>query len=140
MRGNPKTIKTKQDLINCAELVQSGEIDKIVFLFIIEQIENQKWHAVPIIEISENRKEIIVRDMHEAQPGMIVKNGIDTTIESVAHVQQTTETPNTLTTIVLDQSLDDKEILYIPDNPSPFDRLGIAEPELNALRESVEIT
>ena len=55
MKGFPKVIKTKSDLVNTFKLVQKKRLKKEDWLAAVEKLENQNWIMCPVIELSEDR-------------------------------------------------------------------------------------
>lgn len=58
MKGFPKVIKTKSDLVNTFKLVKRGRLEKEDWLAAVEKLENQNWIMCPVIELSEDRKTV----------------------------------------------------------------------------------
>ena len=56
MKGFPKVIKTRSDLVNTHKLVKRGSLEKEDWLAAVEKLENQNWIICPVIELSEDRK------------------------------------------------------------------------------------
>ena len=50
MKGFPKVIKTKSDLVNTFKLVQKKRLKKEDWLAAVEKLENQNWIMCPVIE------------------------------------------------------------------------------------------
>lgn len=55
MKGFPKVIKTRSDLVNTYKLVKKGSLEKEDWLAAVEKLENQNWITCPVIELSEDR-------------------------------------------------------------------------------------
>ena len=47
MKGFPKVIKTKSDLVNTFKLVKRGRLEKEDWLAAVEKLENQNWIMCP---------------------------------------------------------------------------------------------
>lgn len=88
MRGFPKVIKTKADLVNTFKLVQKGRLKKEDWLAAVEKLENQNWITCPVMELSEDRKTVTIMFCAEAQTGQRVKNGaVYPTIQGIETVE-----------------------------------------------------
>lgn len=89
MKGFPKKIATGNDLYNCLSLVQAGELPANELSAAIEAVEERQYIAVPIIEISEDRKTVVINPCAEVAAGVKVKNNYTTTIKEAqrAHAE-----------------------------------------------------
>ncbi len=143
MRGFPKKIATSEDLYNCLGMVQSGELTGSNLATVIANLEQRKYIAVPIVELSEDRKTVVIAECSEAVIGVLVKGSANTkitgieTIESSAEtvVEETTQTEPKHATITLSKALPVGEtFLRIVSPRDPFVALGITETELNNIK------
>jgi len=89
MKGFPKKIATGNDLYNCLSLVQAGELPANELSAAIEAVEERQYIAVPIVEISEDRKTVVINHCAEVAAGVKVKNNYTTTIKEAqrAHAE-----------------------------------------------------
>ena len=89
MKGFPKKIATGNDLYNCLSLVQAGELPANELSAAIEAVEERQYIAVPIVEISEDRKTVVINPCAEVAAGVKVKNNYTTTIKEAqrAHAE-----------------------------------------------------
>lgn len=101
MKGFPKVIKTKSDLVNTFKLAKKGSLKKANWLEAVAKLENQNWIMCPVISLSEDRKAVTIMFCAEAAAGQRVKNGaVYPTIQSVETVEvgkDTTDTENAAT-------------------------------------------
>ena len=101
MKGFPKVIKTKSDLINTFKMAKKGSLKKSDWLEAVAKLENQNWIMCPVISLSEDRKAVTIMFCAEAAAGQRVKNGaVYPTIQSVETVEvdkDTTDTENAAT-------------------------------------------
>ena len=95
MKGFPKVIKTKSDLVNTFKLVQKKKLKKEDWLAAVEKLENQNWIMCPVIELSEDRKTVKIMFCAEVAAGQKIKNGAVyptvQTVETVEVEKDTTE-------------------------------------------------
>lgn len=98
MKGFPKVIKTKSDLVNTFKMAKKGSLKKSDWLEAVAKLENQNWIMCPVINLSEDRKAVTIMFCAEAAAGQRVKNGaVYPTIQSVETVNHTTDTENAAT-------------------------------------------
>lgn len=101
MKGFPKVIKTKSDLVNTFKMAKKGSLKKSDWLEAVAKLENQNWIMCPVISLSEDRKAVTIMFCAEAAAGQRVKNGaVFPTIQSVETVEvdkSTTDTENAAT-------------------------------------------
>ena len=101
MKGFPKVIKTKSDLVNTFKMAKKGSLKKSDWLEAVVKLENQNWIMCPVINLSEDRKAVTIMFCAEAAAGQRVKNGaVYPTIQSVETVEvdkHTTDTENAAT-------------------------------------------
>ena len=101
MKGFPKVIKTKSDLVNTFKMAKKGSLKKSDWLEAVAKLENQNWIMCPVINLSEDRKAVTIMFCAEAAAGQRVKNGaVYPTIQSVETVEvdkSTTDTENAAT-------------------------------------------
>lgn len=81
MKGFPKKIATGNDLYNCLSLVQAGKLPANDLSAAIEAVEKRQYITVPILQIGEDRKTVVIRPCAEAKTGVKVKNTYTTTIK-----------------------------------------------------------
>lgn len=88
MKGLPKVIKTKSDLVNTFKLVQKKRLKKEDWLAAVEKLENQNWIMCPVIELSEDRKTVKIMFCAEVAAGQKIKNGaVYPTVQAVETVE-----------------------------------------------------
>lgn len=75
MKGFPKVIKTRSDLVNTHKLVKRGRLKKEDWLAAVEKLENQNWITCPVMELSEDRKTVTIMFCAEVAEGQRIKNG-----------------------------------------------------------------
>jgi hypothetical protein len=73
MKGTIKTISTGKDIMNCLELVQSGELVAGDLAAHIAAIEERGFMRVPILELSKDGKTAVIRECAEIVAGAKVK-------------------------------------------------------------------
>lgn len=96
MKGFPKVIKTKSDLVNTFKMAMKGSLKKSDWLEAVAKLENQNWIMCPVISLSEDRKAVTIMFCAEAAAGQRVKNGaVYPTIQSVETVEVDKSTTNT---------------------------------------------
>lgn len=158
MKGFPKVIKTRSDLVNTYKLVKKGSLEKEDWLAAVEKLENQNWITCPVIELSEDRKTVTIMFCAEVAEGQKIKNGAvyptvasveaaevdkDTNepVEAAAEGTESTDTAaeqnNTITHTILTLSkalnMGTTEI-GIPAAVTYYDRLGITKEEVEAMK------
>ena len=146
MKGFPKVIKTRSDLVNTYKLVKKGSLEKEDWLAAVEKLENQNWITCPVIELSEDRKTVTIMFCAEVAEGQKIKNGaVYPTVASVetAEVDKDTNEPveaaaeGTESTDILTLSkalnMGTTEI-GIPAAVTYYDRLGITKEEVEAMK------
>ena len=69
MKGFPKVIKTRSDLVNTYKLVKKGSLEKEDWLAAVEKLENQNWITCPVIELSEDRQTVTIMFCAEVAEG-----------------------------------------------------------------------
>lgn len=87
MKGFPKKIATGADLYNCLSLVQAGEIPASELSAAIAAVEAREYITVPVLEISEDRKTVVINPCAEAVEGVKIKNDFTTTIKEAKQAQ-----------------------------------------------------
>jgi len=80
MRGFPKKIATGADLYNCLSLVQAGELTASDLNDAIAAVEEREYITVPVLEVSADRKTVIINPCAEAAEDVKIKNNYSTTI------------------------------------------------------------
>lgn len=159
MKGFPKVIKTRSDLVNTHKLVMRGSLKKEDWLAAVEKLENQNWITCPVMELSEDRKTVTVMYCAEVAEGQKIKNGAvyptvaaiktvevdkDTNepVEAVAEGQEAATDPAvgqntniTYTILTLSKALNlGTTDIGIPAAVTYYDRLGITEEEVEAMK------
>lgn len=87
MKGFPKVLKTAQDVKNCKDMVDAGQLQAADLLEAIEAIENQNFIICPIRELSEDKKTVTVTYCNEAAAGAkVTAGGVTATIQNVEHI------------------------------------------------------
>ena len=69
MKGFPKVIKTKSDLVNTFKMAKKGSLKKLDWLEAVVKLENQNWIMCPVINLSEDRKAVTIMFCAEAAAG-----------------------------------------------------------------------
>ncbi len=162
MVGFPKVIKTKADLKNTFKLVKKGRLKKEDWLAAVEKLENQNFIFCPILEKTEDRKTVTLMFVNEVKEGDKVKAGnLTATVQSVEHIEiestaagrtdtqgetaaeaQEAETGKDAnsnqtkhTIITLSRAIAaDLRTLGVPAQTTFYDRLGITEEEVEAMK------
>ena len=143
MVGFPKVIKTKADLKNTFKLVKKGRLKKEDWLAAVEKLENQNFIFCPILEKTEDRKTVTLMFVNEVKEGDKVKAGnLTATVQSVGQIETETETGKDAnsnqtkhTIITLSRAIAaDLRTLGVPAQTTFYDRLGITEEEVEAMK------
>ena len=154
MKGFPKVIKTKSDLVNTFKLVQKKKLNKEDWLAAVEKLENQNWIMCPVIELSEDRKTVKIMFCAEVAAGQKIKNGaVYPTVQAVETVEvekDTTEAENaategeaaagqnnttTFTVLTLSKAVNIGTVtIGIPAAVTFYDRMGITEEEVEEMK------
>ena len=154
MKGFPKVIKTKSDLVNTFKLVQKKRLKKEDWLAAVEKLENQNWIMCPVIELSEDRKTVKIMFCAEVAAGQKIKNGaVYPTVQAVETVEvekDTTEAQeaategntaagqgNTIsfTVLTLSKAVNIGTVtIGIPAAVTFYDRMGITEEEVEEMK------
>lgn len=92
MKGFPKRIATEKDLHHCLSMVQNGELEAVDLAGAIDAIEQREYVALPILEISEDRKTVVVAECNLLESGVKVKNSTNTSISAVDELPDSGET------------------------------------------------
>ena len=116
MKGFPKKIATGNDLYNCLSLVQAGELPANELSAAIEAVEERQYIAVPIVEISEDRKTVVINPCAEVAAGVKVKNNYTTTIKEARAMEE------------------GEKVLKVLSDVSPFEVLGISADEVKSIK------
>ena len=89
MKGFPKVIKTKSDLVNTFKLVQKKRLKKEDWLAAVEKLENQNFIFCPILEKTEDRKGVTLMFVNEVTEGDKVKAGnVTATVKTVEQLKR----------------------------------------------------
>lgn len=154
MKGFPKVIKTKSDLVNTFKLVQKKKLKKEDWLVAVEKLENQNWIMCPVIELSEDRKTVKIMFCAEVAAGQKIKNGAVyptvQTVETVEVEKDTTEAENaategttaagqnntiSFTVLTLSKAVNIGTVtIGIPAAVTFYDRMGITEEEVEEMK------
>ena len=154
MKGFPKVIKTKSDLVNTFKLVQKKRLKKEDWLAAVEKLENQNWIMCPVIELSEDRKTVKIMFCAEVAAGQKIKNGAVyptvQTVETVEVEKDTTEAENaategttaagqnntiSFTVLTLSKAVNIGTVtIGIPAAVTFYDRMGITEEEVEEMK------
>ena len=154
MKGFPKVIKTKSDLVNTFKLVQKKRLKKEDWLAAVEKLENQNWIMCPVIELSEDRKTVKIMFCAEVAAGQRIKNGaVYPTVQAVETVEvekDTTEAENaatedttaagqnntiSFTVLTLSKAVNIGTVtIGIPAAVTFYDRMGITEEEVEEMK------
>lgn len=154
MKGFPKVIKTKSDLVNTFKLVQKKKLKKEDWLAAVEKLENQNWIMCPVIELSEDRKTVKIMFCAEVAAGQKIKNGAVyptvQTVETVEVEKDTTEAENaategttaagqnntiSFTVLTLSKAVNIGTVtIGIPAAVTFYDRMGITEEEVEEMK------
>lgn len=144
MKGFPKVLKTAQDVKNCKEMVDAGQLAAEDLLEAIEAIENQNFIVCPVREVSEDKKTVTVTYCNEAAAGGKVTAGSTTaTIKSVEHIDGELDgsgkTEKEKTAITLSKAIAaGTEAIRILNTPSVYETLGMEEAELEAIKADLQ--
>lgn len=154
MKGFPKVIKTRSDLVNTFSLVKKGRLKAADWLAAVEKLENQNWIMCPVIELSEDRKTVTIMFCAEAAAGQKIKNGaVYPTVQAVETVEvekDTTDTENaatedttaagqnnaiTHTVLSLSKAVNiGTEAIGVPVAVTFYERMGITEEEVEEMK------
>lgn len=160
MVGFPKVIKTKADLVNTFKLVKKGRLKAADWLAAVEKLENQNFIFCPILEKTEDRKTVTLMFVNEVAEGDKVKAGnLTATVNSVEHIEidnaaavpedadpaavtddaaeenSTNSNQTKHTILTLSRAIAaDAETIGIPAAVTFYDRLGITEAEVEAMK------
>lgn len=160
MVGFPKVIKTKADLVNTFKLVKKGRLKAADWLAAVEKLENQNFIFCPILEKTEDRKGVTLMFVNEVAEGDKVKAGnLTATVNSVEHIEidnavadqeetdpaavtkdaaeenSTNSNQTKHTILTLSRAIAaDTETIGIPAAVTFYDRLGITEAEVEAMK------
>lgn len=159
MVGFPKVIKTKADLVNTFKLVKKGRLKAADWLAAVEKLENQNFIFCPILEKTEDRKGVTLMFVNEVAEGDKVKAGnLTATVNSVEHIEidnaagpedadpaavtedaaeenNTNSNQTKHTILTLSRAIAaDTETIGIPAAVTFYDRLGITEAEVEAMK------
>ena len=151
MKGFPKVIKTKSDLVNTFKLVKRGRLEKEDWLA-VEKLENQNWIMCPVIELSEDRKTVTIMYCAEVEEGQKIKNGaVYPTVQGIKIVHINKDTGEEQTAAENLETGQNNDIVHtvlsiskalnmgsteigIPAEVTFYDRLGITEEEVEAMK------
>ena len=143
MKGFPKVLKTAQDVKNCKDMVDAGQLQAADLLGEIEAIENQSI-ICPIRELSEDKKTVTVTYCNEAAAGAkVTAGGVTATIQSVEHIDGEPDgsgkAEKEKTKITLSRTIAaGSEAIKITNTPSVYDTLGMTEEELEAIKADLQ--
>ena len=142
MRGFPKTIQTAQDVENCFDMVQAGQLDAVKFQEKLEAIGRRAYLHCPITEITGNRRTATIRFCNEAMVGVAG----NTTITAVKHIPDPNppeggamEEGNAFTVLTLEAPLPAGETkILIPAPVAPFVSMGMATARFTSIGAAIE--
>lgn len=152
MKGFPKVIKTKSDLVNTFKLVKRGSLEKEDWLAAVEKLENQNWIMCPVIELSEDRKTVTIMYCAEVATSQKIKNGaVYPTVQGVETVHINKDTGEVQTAAEGQETGQNNDIVHtilslskavntgtteigVPAAVTFYDRLGITEEEVEAMK------
>lgn len=144
MKGFPKVLKTAQDVKNCKDMVDAGQLQAADLLEAIEAIENQNFIICPIRELSEDKKTVTVTYCSEAAAGAkVTAGGVTATIQSVEHIDGESDgsgkAEKEKTKITLSRTIAaGSEAIKITNTPSVYDTLGMTEEELETIKADLQ--
>lgn len=145
MKGFPKVLKTAQDVKNCKDMVDAGQLQAADLLEAIEAIENQNFIICPIRELSEDKKTVTVTYCNEAAAGAkVTAGGVTATIQSVEHIDGEpdgsgrAEKEKTKITLSRNDRGRFRSQSKITNTPSVYDTLGMTEEELEAIKADLQ--
>ena len=136
-----KGFKTAQDVKNCKDMVDAGQLQAADLLEAIEAIENQNFIICPIRELSEDKKTVTVTYCNEAAAGAkVTAGGVTATIQSVEHIDGEPDgSGKEKTKITLSRTIAaGSETIKITNIPSVYDTLGMTEEELEAIKADLQ--
>ena len=139
MKGFPKTIKAREDLYNCYQLVKEGSLEKEDLLAAIEAIETRNYIYCPVLAVDDTKKVFTIRYCAEAAAGQKIKNGETLyNVATVEHVEEDDGTGNItpVTTIITTTAkvASPAEKIGIPEPSSVYDELGVTEAEIETMK------
>lgn len=88
MRGFPKRISTEADFLNCLAMVQQGDLLAEDLTREIAAVEQREYVSMPIVEISDDRKTVVVADNELIVAGKKIRNNSSTSISAVVEVDE----------------------------------------------------
>ena len=137
-------MKGFQDVKNCKDMVDAGQLQAADLLEAIEAIENQNFIICPIRELSEDKKTVTVTYCNEAAAGAkVTAGGVTATIQSVEHIDGEPDgsgrAEKEKTKITLSRTIAaGSEAIKITNTPSVYDTLGMTEEELEAIKADLQ--
>ena len=142
MKGFPKVLKTAQDVKNCKDMVDAGQLQAADLLEAIEAIENQNFIICPIRELSEDKKTVTYCN-ETAAGAKVTAGGVTATIQSVEHIDGEPDgsgrAEKEKTKITLSRTIAaGSEAIKITNTPSVYDALGMTEEELEAIKVDLQ--
>lgn len=146
MKNLPRNLNTKQDILNCFELVKTNgeEYSASEFLELLKTLRNRNYIIALIDEISNDRKTVTLKYCAEATVDGKVQSGNATlTIKSVEHIDGEPDDQGVVskesTKVVLSGALADNYThLYIENANSIYDILDITKEEFDTIYSQVE--
>lgn len=144
MKKFPKTLKTREDIYNCLDMVRAGELRAKDLINAIKKIKNQNYINAIIEEISSDRKTVTTHYLYEAELDARAKVGnVIVTIQSVEHIEsepnEQGQTSLTSTKMKVSRPVAaGSEIFGLEKNPPIFGTYGVTEEELDDILAELE--
>ena len=145
MKNMPRKLNTKQDILNCLELVKTDANYKAADLLkLLDALINRNFIIAVIDEISSDRKTVTLKYCAEAiVNGNVESNGTTLKIKSVEHIDGEPDDQGNVskesTKVVLSGKLDDMYTsLYIEANPTIYEVMDIAKEEFDNIYSEVK--
>ena len=83
MKGMPIKMSTGKDFTNCLAMVQAGELDAAELQAHIDALEARQFVEIPIIEMSADRKSVVIMACDKVNKGMEILNIAAATVSSL---------------------------------------------------------
>lgn len=144
MKGFPKTLKTRQDILNCKAMVDAGVFKASDLQKAMNKLEATNYIVLQINGLSEDRKTVTTNYCAEAAAGgTAVAGNVKASIKSVTHNEETNEetgqTNNVSSDIVLSKAIAaSSETLKVLKATTCFDRLNMTEEEFDSILADLE--
>lgn len=144
MKGFPKTIQTREDVLNCLELVRSKQLDIEEFETMLTIIDNLSYDCIPIIGVAEDLMSVTLNYCAEiSSDSVVLYNGDNIDISTIEHRKsiekssdQMEENGFTTTIVTLVDKLNYINSLYpnvlkIKKSYDEYMRIGITKEEIS---------